>query len=79
MGKKFRRYQFYKHENCVDAFFYVEKISFDENGTHAIVHGNWMIQGMFSFWFGSDRVRLNIKPDQYDKWKSYNPKGEMHV
>lgn len=79
MGRKFFRNRYYKHEDCVNAFIYVEKVSFDENGTHATVHAYWLTQDVDKPWFSSDRVRINIKPDHYNKWHIYEPKGDVHV
>lgn len=75
-GNKFKNHSMWKHENCVDAFFYVEHVKFDNNG-RATLKGLWMVQGMENYWPASDRIRLNIKPEQYNKWKLYAPKGEI--
>lgn len=78
MGK-FRRYGFIKHSNCLDVFFAIDRISFDENGTHATLHGCWMIQGVDYFWGATNRIRLNIRPEQYDKWQPHSPHRELYV
>lgn len=81
MGKFRSRYYnspFWKHENSMDVFFVIDKVRFDENGTHATIHINWMVQGTGMFWACTNTTRLNIRPDQYDKWKPYTPHGEIY-
>ena len=71
---KFDHHIYFKHENCVDVFFMVTTVSFDDDGRNAIIWGYWMVQGIFNYWCCSNLDRIKISPDQYDKWKSYTPK-----
>lgn len=70
---------YWKHDLCIDAFFRVDKVKFDENGTHATVQGCWMVQGVDAFWSCTRSVRLNIRPEQYKKWHRYMPQGNEYV
>lgn len=75
---KFNKDTYWKHSNCLDAFFKVIDVIQDHNGK-AILLGYWMIQGTANFWYGSDKDRIFIRSDQYDKWLSYKPLGNMFV
>lgn len=72
---KFERYTDYKHKNCLDAFIRVSTVTID-TGEKAIVWASWMIQGTEAHWFGSNIERIFIKPDEYENWMPYEPKGD---
>ena len=75
MGK-FYMHVYFKHTNCKDVFFAVERVSKDENGK-AIVYGCWMIQGVEKYWPATFIERLGIGPKQYFNWRPYEPVGEL--
>lgn len=73
---KFDKHNDWKHKNCLDVFFRVRKVAFDDDGKNAILHGCWMCQGVEKYWFiVPDRIK--IEPDQYDNWIEYQPKGQL--
>jgi hypothetical protein len=76
---KFSQTTFWKHSDCLDAFFMIERIRFDENGTKATLQGSWMTQGIASYWASTNLTRLNIKSSEYNKWVPYTPVGNEYV
>lgn len=68
----------WKHENCMDAFFYSEIVTKD-NGVRASLRGYWMTQGVFGYWPVSGYQKLNIAPKEYHNWKRYEPSGDLRV
>jgi hypothetical protein len=74
---KFYNHVYFKHDNCIDAFFAVERVSHDESGRAAVVYGCWMIQGIEHFWPATHVQRLGISPKEYNNWRSYEPIGEL--
>ncbi len=78
MGK-FESSIYWKHNNCMDVFFYIISVKKD-NGIEATLQGYWMIQGTVGYWTASHRDRINIGPKQYHNWRQYEPSGdERHV
>lgn len=75
---KFENYDCWKHKNCLDVFIYVSTVIQDDNNK-AIIHANWMTQGVENHWFASERQRLFIKEDQYDNWEPYDPIGKLKL
>lgn len=75
---KFDNNPYWKHKNCLDVFFNVSSTARVTYGKNIILYGTWCTQGTESWWFTiSDR--LNIRPDQYENWDSYEPKGRMKL
>lgn len=75
---KFENNQYWKHENCVDVFFKVDGIAFDDdNDKEPRLYGHWMIQGMHNWWYASDLTMFSVKSIEFDKWKQYEPKGSQ--
>lgn len=76
MGKFDRRTSgtiYFKHDNCLDVFFAVNKVSFDDDGRKAVLKGTWCTQGVERWWFTCP-ARIVIRKE-YDKWEPYTPKG----
>lgn len=72
---KFDNDRYWKHDNCVDVFISIIGISFDDDGKSAIVNASWCVQGTASWWHTGTMGRIVIKPDHYNKWNPYEPKG----
>lgn len=71
---KFDMYEFFKHNNNIDVFFWVS--SAYDDGNIAILNGSWCTQGTESWWATlPDQVQITIK--EYDNWNSYIPKGNF--
>lgn len=73
---KFESSDFFKHDNGIDAFLWVHTVVMD-SGEAAIVHAWWLVQGVEKYWWTGESQRIFIKKDQYEHWKSYEPKGEL--
>jgi hypothetical protein len=67
--------EFIKHKNCMDAFFHIVSVDYDNNNK-ARLSGYWMIQGIEGYWKGSSKSNINITPKHYNNWLAYSPKGE---
>jgi len=68
---------FYKHENCMDAFIFVNTIMPDNKDDHSIiVYVDWMCQGTTGYWTCQNNDRFLIKLQDLKKWKRYRPQGE---
>lgn len=71
-------HEFWKHEACLDVFFKPKSIAFDDNGKDAILHGHWLTQGADTWFFAPvPTARIKITPDEYGRWKPYEPKGRI--
>lgn len=66
-------HRYWKHDNCLDVFFAISSVVSDD-GIKAELFGCWCTQGIDNWWFTIDD-RIKIKPEQYDSWKGYTPKG----
>jgi hypothetical protein len=73
---RFHEYDYYKHENCKDAFIGVIEVIKD-SGKTATVKAVWLCQGVFSYWWVGDQTIIHISKDQYKKWHPYNAKGNL--
>jgi len=68
---------YWKHENCIDVFFCVSKVSFDDDGRKAVLKGTWCTQAV-GCWFFTVPARLVIR-QEYDRWKPYTPFGQPRL
>lgn len=68
--------EYWKHDDCTDAFFKIVSVAFDDDDAHTRLYGHWMIQGIHNYWCASEMQPISIKPKDYDKWKPYEPKGK---
>lgn len=75
---KFDLHKYWRHENSLDVFFSVRTVSFDDDGKNAILHGTWCTQAL-TRWFFTKQDRIKITPDQYPKWKRYEPRGNIKL
>jgi hypothetical protein len=71
---KFDRYDFWKHQNCMDVFFFVHSAYETDMDTTYLV-GNWMTQGVESYWMATNQERVIISNKEYANWKVYEPIG----
>lgn len=72
---KFDNHKYWKHEDCMDVFISVNSIPFDDDGRHAILSVTWCVQGTASWWT-CEVGRAKITPENYEKWRPYEPKGK---
>jgi hypothetical protein len=75
MGK-FETCVCWKHEKCMDVFFYVYEVVKD-NEDKASLLGYWMVQGAIDHWPVSRSCKLKVDAEQYKLWKRFEPKGEL--
>lgn len=64
----------WKHENCLDVFFFVHS-SYQDDGKTAHLVGHWLTQGIESHWMVSDTEKIFINEEEYPRWHKYNPIG----
>lgn len=72
---KFDGHDYWKHDNCTDVFISVNSVAFDDDGRNAVLWVTWCTQGIFNWWF-TVTGRIIIRPEHYDRWKRYEPKGD---
>lgn len=68
---KFYNNEYFKHENCVDAFFAVFNVKRDDENV-AEICGYWYVQGLHNHWCASDYECIRINDKNYSKWKKYD-------
>ena len=71
---KFDENDCWKHENCIDAFFFVNYIIKDEEGK-ANLKGHWLTQGIEHYWLVSEQREIHVNAENYEKWQVYHPEG----
>lgn len=75
---KFDKAKYWRHDYARDVFFCVNKVVFDDDGRTAILRGTWATQTPVS-WFFTVHDRIIIRPEQYERWRPYEPKGKIRL
>lgn len=64
----------WKHEYCLDVFFFVHS-SYQDDGETAYLIGHWLTQGIESHWMISGTEKIFVSKEEYPRWIKYNPIG----
>lgn len=72
---KFDEHKYWKHDDCMDVFILVTGVDLDAD-KNTILWCTWLTQGLEGYWCADPGDRIVIKPNHYDKWKPYEPKGQ---
>jgi hypothetical protein len=75
---KFDLHKYWRHENARDVFISVNSVVFDDDGRNAILRGTWCTQAV-ECWFFTVQARFKITPEQYPKWRPYEPRGRVKL